>query len=203
MCRYDPSSSAREPGLPNGRIESVRTTRCLCCSKYTAAAGSATSIDERNISIAASRPLVGGNWATEPMPVESRTTSRRLRILRIPRSTIPRTTSLYRSRISHRMSAIRADTMDAMVTGDGKQPTSPLSGQHDLALCCCLLVGVWIAHVTSRTWTSTDSRWTIPTALSIVNDHTGNLNRYALLIAQHGREVFCLEDRLSFNIVTI
>src|SRR5581483_10097604 len=184
MCRYDPSSSAREPGLPNGRMESVRTTRCWCCSKYTAAAGSAMSIDERNISIAASRPLVGGNWATAPVPAGSRTTSRRLRILRIPRSTMPRTTSLYRSRISHRMPTIRADRMDAMVTGDGKQPTSHLSRQHDLALCCCLLVAVWIAHATSRTWTSTDSRWTIPTALSIINDHTASLDRYASLIAQ-------------------
>jgi len=71
-----------------------------------------------------------------------------------------------------------------MVTGDGKQPTSHLSRQHDLALCCCLLVAVWIAHATSRTWTSTDSRWTIPTALSIINDHTASLDRYASLIAQ-------------------
>ena len=102
MCRYDPSSSAREEEAPNGRIESVRTIRRSCCRKYAIAPGSERSIDKRKFSIAASRPLPGGDSFTAEAPKESRATSRRLRTCRMTRSTIPRTSSLYRSNVARR-----------------------------------------------------------------------------------------------------
>ncbi len=55
----------------------------------------------------------------------------------------------------------------------------------DYVLCIGLFFVTWIFHSTSRVWTSTDSRWTIPTAVSIIDDHTARLDKYVTLIEQN------------------
>jgi hypothetical protein len=69
-----------------------------------------------------------------------------------------------------------------------------LHSAHNLAVCGVLFVFVWTTHSVSRNWTSSDSRWTIPTALSVIDDHTAKLDKYSELIEQSD---FCAIDCVS------
>lgn len=60
----------------------------------------------------------------------------------------------------------------------------PFSRRLDVTICAALFFMVWFCHALSRNWTSTDSRWTIPTALSILDRHSARLDHFAPLIEQ-------------------
>jgi len=69
----------------------------------------------------------------------------------------------------------------------GKAPDThfpPFSLRVEIAICAGLFFAVWFSHALSRNWTSTDSRWTIPTALSILDHRSARLDQYAPLIEQ-------------------
>ena len=75
--------------------------------------------------------------------------------------------------------------MGGMATNGISSRTSLSRCRDEYILCISLFLLTWTCHSLSRIWTSTDSRWTIPTALSIIDDHTANLDKYTSLIEEN------------------
>ena len=56
---------------------------------------------------------------------------------------------------------------------------------RDVSISLLILLVTWSCHSASRVRTSTDSRWTVPTALNLIDHGTSRLDNYALLIKQN------------------
>jgi hypothetical protein len=74
---------------------------------------------------------------------------------------------------------------DPMSDSDAKNCRTVLLSRSDVGICFAIFVFVWLSHASSRTWTSSDSRWTIPTALNIIDRGSANLDNYASMVEQN------------------